>query len=261
MISKAMWGYAAVVVWGICTSQSKAAVVTFEGLLASPETAYVGEDGMGGFSSEGAGFSNSYTAEWGTWDGFAYSNQTDTTTADYTNDTSAYAGGGADGSSSYGVGYVGYSTLPTVTYASAIDMTGQSVWVTNTTYAYLSMANGDLFAKQFGGASGDDADYFLLTITGYLEGVAVSSVEFYLADYRFDDNSLDYIIDDWTEVDLSELGTVDELQFSLTSSDVGEFGMNTPAYFAIDNLATVPEPSAFLISLSSLGLILRRRRH
>jgi hypothetical protein len=34
------------------------------------------------------------------------------------------------------------------------------------TYAALSMRDGDGFAKQFGGASGDDPDYFLLTITG-----------------------------------------------------------------------------------------------
>ena len=245
---------------GPFTPRSVAAVVTFEGLLSSPESSAKGEDGNGGFSSNGANFSNYYDSTFGSWEGFAYSNKTDTTTASYLNDTSAYPGSGAGGSSTYAVGFVGYSGLPTIGYDAAINMAGQGVSVTNTTYAYLSMLNGDSFAKQFGGVSGDDPDFFLLTVTGYLAGVAGTSVDFYLADFRFSDNSQDYIIDDWTFLDLSGLGTVDEMQFSLSSSDVGSFGMNTPAYFALDNLATIPEPSAVMIALSRAGLLLRRRR-
>ncbi|HKL40270.1 MAG TPA: DUF4465 domain-containing protein, partial [Cryomorphaceae bacterium] len=65
-----------------------------------------------------------------------------------------------------------------------------------------------------------------------------TEVEFYLADYTFSDNSQDYIVDEWTYVDLTSLGDADSLSFTLTSSDVGEFGMNTPAYFCIDDLIT-----------------------
>jgi hypothetical protein len=45
----------------------------------------------------------------------------------------------------------------------------------------------------------------------------------------------------------------------MSSTDNGAFGMNTPAYFAMDSIA-VPEPSALLCSLAGLGLALRRRR-
>jgi hypothetical protein len=117
--------------------------------------------------------------------------------------------------------------------------------VNNSTYAYLSLKDGDQFTKKFGGEDGNDPDFFLLTIKKYLDGeLSTVKVEFYLADFRFDDNSMDYIVNEWTEVDLTSLGQTDSLSFSLTSSDNGQFGMNTPAYFCIDNVETVDGPVA-----------------
>lgn len=40
----------------------------------------------------------------------------------------------------------------------------------------------------------------------------------------------------WKKVDLSQLGAVKSLSFSMTGSDSGEYGLNTPAYVAIDNI-------------------------
>jgi hypothetical protein len=112
-------------------------------------------------------------------------------------------------------------------------------YVTNSTFAALSMKNGDAFAKKFGGISGADPDFFVLTVKGYNNGSLKSdSVNFYLADYRSADNTKDYIVKTWEWVDLKNLGNVDSIRFSLTSSDVGSFGMNTPAYFCIDNFTT-----------------------
>jgi len=84
----------------------------------------------------------------------------------------------------------------------------------------------------------------------------VGTIEIILADYRFDDNSLDFILDDWEFTDLSSLGEVDALSFSFTSTDTGSFGINTPTYFALDNLefTVVPEPGS--TSLALLGTIL-----
>jgi len=102
------------------------------------------------------------------------------------------------------------------------------------------MKNGDAIAKKFGGETGDDPDFFLLTIRKYLDGtLSTDSVNFYLADYRFEDNTEDYIVKDWTWLDLTSLGNADSLNFSLSSSDVGEFGMNTPAYVCVDQIRTV----------------------
>ncbi|MBT3193431.1 MAG: DUF4465 domain-containing protein, partial [Verrucomicrobia bacterium] len=47
----------------------------------------------------------------------------------------------------------------------------------------------------------------------------------------------DYIVGEWTWVDLTSFGpAVKSLHFSLSSSDNGAWGMNTPAYYAIDDL-------------------------
>jgi hypothetical protein len=98
------------------------------------------------------------------------------------------------------------------------------------------MLNGDGFAKKFGGKSGDEADYFRIIIRGYLlNKKTTDSVIFYLADYRNSDNSKDYILKDWAYADLSKFGYVDSISFKLESTDVGQFGMNTPAFFCIDN--------------------------
>jgi hypothetical protein len=86
-------------------------------------------------------------------------------------------------------------------------------------------------------------------------------VDAYLADFRVSDNSQDYVVDDWTFVDLGTLGTVDSLSFELSSSDTGDFGMNTPAYFALDNLDAIPEPGTLItVLLGALLLFAGRRR-
>jgi hypothetical protein len=115
----------------------------------------------------------------------------------------------------------------------------QGFYATNSTYSAQSMKNGDLYAKKFGGTTGDDPDWFKLTIRKWYNGTLTNdSVDFYLADYRFANNSEDYIVSDWHWVDLTSLGNVDSLQFLLSSTDVGTFGINTPLFFCIDNFTT-----------------------
>ena len=118
-------------------------------------------------------------------------------------------------------------------------------YVTNSTYAYNSMRDGDTFAKKFGDTTGTNSglpqgsypDFFKLTVKSYQGGqLSNDSVEFYLADFRFTNDSLDYIVNTWEWVDCSIFQVFDSLKFSLSSSDNGAFGMNTPAFFCMDNL-------------------------
>ncbi len=205
---------------------------------------YNGSDLAGGFTSGQGYFYNSYNLNWNSWAGFAYSRKTDVTTAGYTNQFSAITGQGQNLSETYAVG----NGSPSVKFDNTFSVS--SIWITNSTYAYLSMLNGDAFAKQFGGESGNDPDWFVLTIKGFNNGIYTDSVNFYMADFRFDDNTDDYIINEWTEIDLSQLGNVDSLNFSMNSSDVGDYGMNTPAYFCLDNIEVAPV-SVIGISLNS----------
>lgn len=227
-----------------------------------PESYWNGSDGSGGFTSHGAFFNNLYT-DWGggfyAWSGWSVSNQTDNTTPGYDNQYSAYPGGGADGSEFYGLSYTFNPGDAHIELPAGAEL--QHLLVTNTTYAALSMLNGDFVSKKFGGNSGDDPDWFKLTITGLDEDeVETGHVDFYLADYRFADNDLDYIVDEWTLVDLTSLSTARRLSFGLDSSDVHpEWGMNTPAYFALDNLVFVPEPATAALLLSCVAAAGRRR--
>jgi hypothetical protein len=220
---------------------ASADTVDFEDLTLAPESFYNGSDGAGGFVSQGASFNNTYNAQFGFWLGWSYSNKTDLTTPGFANQYSAYnlPNGGGDNSANYGVAF--NSQLGDAHVLLPAGTTPASMRVTNTTYAALSMRDGDMFAKQFGGPDGTDPDFFVLTVHGFdANGVATANVEFFLADYRFQDPNLNYIVSSWATVDLTPLGNASSLAFELTSSDIGPFGMNTPAYFAIDNLIVTP---------------------
>ncbi len=243
-----------------------AAVIDFDDLTVPLSGYENGANLAGGFTSRGAGFNNSYESMFGSWDGFAYSTNGNTTTAGFLNQYSVFTGGGSDANGSvvagnvFALGFVGF-TVPAISLA-ADQSRPLSLRVTNTTYAALSMANGDAFSKKFGGVSGNDPDFFKLTVTALdASDALIGTLDVFLADFRFADNSQDYILDTWTAVDLSSFGSgVGELQFTLASSDNGLFGMNTPAYFAIDNVVAVPEPGAVALLLTALAAIGSRRR-
>lgn len=214
-------------------------VVTLEALPVGVDGAWTGSDGSGKFVDGFATFRNVYDTEFGSWSGFAYSNQKDTTTSGFVSQLAAYPGAGAEGSRVYAVGYdassSGFGDPAKLELDAPSELDG--VYVANTTYAYLSMRDGDDFAKRFGGADGTDPDWFLLTIQGHdAAGAETGTVEVYLADYRAPEASGDTLLADWKWVELESLGEVSALTFALTSSDVGDFGMNTPAYFALDDL-------------------------
>ncbi|MBK6951319.1 MAG: DUF4465 domain-containing protein [Crocinitomicaceae bacterium] len=230
------------------TSQSQLA--TFENPVLASESAWYGQDqvtdGDTIYTSDFFSFETNYNAGWGSYAGWAVSNVTDNTTPGWSNQYSAITGSGEAGSDQYGVCYVssweGSRVFLDFTFPSPI--VGFSV--TNTTYAYFAMLNGDDFTKPFGadtnaqgiidGTNGED--WFLLTIYGLNEDSLQTgdSVNFYLADFRFPLDADDYIIDEWTFVDLTSLGAVKGLEFVLTSTDTtGGFGMNNPAYFAAEN--------------------------
>ena len=243
-----------------------AGVADFDGLALATESYWNGsaDPSAGGFATGPAVFNNFYTIDafsgWAFWGGWAYSNVTDNTTAGYTNQYSAVAGAGHTGDT-YGVAYMDtfYGVTPTVSFAQPTALV--SAYVTNTTYAYFDMLQGGAYSKQFGGAGGGDPDWFLLTITGKdAAGGVTGTVERYLADFRFTDGADDFLLDAWTPVDLSGLGVVASVAFTLSSSDTGAWGMNTPAYFALDTLTVAPEPATLALAAAGAAVALARRR-
>ena len=87
------------------------------------------------------------------------------------------------------------------------------------------MMNGDASAKKF-----TEDDWFKLTITGYKGEEETGKVDFYLAK---DGN----IVEDWTLFSLAGLGKVLKVTFDVDGTDKGDWGLNTPGYFAYDDVA------------------------
>ena len=216
-----------------------AQTVTFEELTLAPDTFWDGADlSAAGFESGGLYFPTYYNSEFSYWEGgVAYSNVTDSITSGYGNLYASKAGKGANNSSNYAVAYgSGYFKSAT---SNGFPTNTLNLFISNGTYAYNSMRDGDGFAKKFGGETGNDPDYFYVVFKGYRAGIPSStdSVVHYLADFRFEDNSQDYIQLDWEEINLNPLATFDSVVYTFASSDVGGFGINTPLQFCMDHIS------------------------
>lgn len=235
----------AILIFILCYTTAQAQTVsTFEENVLADSSYYNGDDFSWGFNSGNAHFYNHYDttfgAAFGYWaEGWAYSNRYDTVTqtSDYATQLYSAKEFNDEDEKNFAIGTQGSRIVLT---GAAVSKVVSGFYITNSTYAYNSMKLGDAFAKKFGGASGNDPDYFKVVIRKYSGGIlSTDSVQFFLADYRFSDNTQDYIIDEWTWVNLTSLGNVDSLEFVLRSSDVGGFGINTPLYYCIDDFTTL----------------------
>jgi len=232
----------------LLTTAAPAAIIDFDDNALSPGEFFDPQANVT-WTSGGASFEHRWNDTFDCcWDGFTYSRATDTTTPGFGNDRSAITGDGfGAGQDNYGVGT---GDSPTIRFGQPQTVLG--AYFTNITYSYLAMVNGDDGnATPFVKGPFGPGDFFELSIIGLDAGGAeTGSVEFLLADGAD-------VLDDWAWVDLSGLGEVSGLRFALDSSDAGPFGVNTPAYFAIDNISIVPIPAAvwlFGSALAALGL-------
>ena len=109
------------------------------------------------------------------------------------------------------------------------------------------MRDGDGWGKQFGSTYNGDStvidgtdgeDFFYAWIYGEdAAGTDLDSVKVTLADYTFANNTEDYILDKWVNVDLTSFGfDVSHVYIKMISSDTTGGSINTPTYLAIDNI-------------------------
>jgi len=222
------------------------------------------------WSTGGASFNNNYIKDFGSWSGWVLSNVQDPTTPGFGNQYASRPGGGSNGagginSGNYAVASASGSSVFFNLPSSTIALSAR---IANTTYAALSIQDGDAFAKKFGGVSGNDPDFFSATFTGFDAlagtGATTGSREVFLADYRFANNAQDFLLSNWLNVDLTSLGSAKSIGITFASSDAGAFGINTPTYLAFDDLVVtaVPEPSSLAVfgAVALLGAWKSRRR-
>lgn len=208
---------------------------SFDDVTLGSNGYWTGEEGENEMFSGGWIFTNYYSQSYSFWGGFTASNHTDLTQTGMDAQYTAITAGGYDGSAQYGVAYTfGAQTDVYASDGQAHTVTG--CYVTNNLWAYQSVVNGDASSTPFGGTTGNDPDWFKLTATGKnASGQTIGTLDFYLADYRFDNNEQDYVVDTWEWFDLSPLGAVHTISFSLSSTKGNQYGMLTPAYFCIDD--------------------------
>ena len=187
------------------------------------------------------------------WNGFAYSNVVNTTDPAFTNQYASKPGGGFN-SPNYAIAYSDGATivLPVPTTVSGFE-------IANTTYAYgvMTLTDPNGFSVPLASGTG----WFATTATGKLAGATTGSTTFYLADLR--GASPAGILATWAWFDLTPLGTVDTIEFTFDGSDKHPtFGLNTPAYFAMDNLTVtaVPEPATWALLVGGAATVLLAAR-
>lgn len=173
--------------------------------------------------------------------GHAVSNYllTDRSQGDYTRQLSVYSTdpnavyGGHNGSKNFCIhfGYVDFfsfsSNLPELKFADGKERVVDHMYVMMTTYTAHSLLDGDGFTP----AAGED-DWFGLEAAGFdTEGRETGRVSMTLF------GSGRKMIQEWTKLDLSPLGKVASIKFNCAGSMKGSWGLNTPAYFAYDDVA------------------------
>ncbi len=176
------------------------------------------------YQSQGVHFSVNHT-DWGggssSFGGMAYSNQTDTATASFTN-FSAYAN--PEISSTYGIYYPSWGVSDSIFFDEAANL--QSVKIANHAWAYHYMKGTD------GSGSGifTEGDSLTVVFRGYnVENELVGTIQIHLADFT-DGNA--FILDDWTEIDLSALVNVSYVKMQISSNDAW-----APTYVCMDDLS------------------------
>ena len=182
------------------------------------------------------------------WNGFAYSNVVNATDPAFTNQYASFPGGGYQ-SSTYAVAHVLYEgDSATLSLSGPASVAGFQI--ANTTYSALTMRDGDQYGFS---APLPPGGWFATTATGKLGGGVTGTATYYLADLRGD--TPPGILASWDWFDLSGLGVVDSIEFTFAGSDTGTFGLNTPAYFAMDTLTVnaVPEPASWSMLLAGFG--------
>ncbi len=211
-------------------------VSDFESLsLTVADTYYVNHSDMGadvGFEDGLAYFPCVYDSSmYGWWwsKGFTYSNMTDTVTPGFTNMYAARPAKGANNSANYVVVW----DVSNVVHlrGAAIGKPVKGMYVTNSNYAYKSMKEGDDYTSPF---DATNRGWFKITVYGYDSGeLKEDSVDFYLADFRSSNPADHFILDTWEWLDLSSLGGVDSLLFTISCSDIMQ-----PTYFCLDDFTT-----------------------
>ena len=209
------------------TIKVESTVVNFDDFVGDIEYIY-------GYENDAIKCEYFYNEEYGYWGGFAQSRIFDTNVANgvYENQFAAYNSKAASGNTFLLYYYDSYNEPCDILFkqdSGVISLT--SVKLNLTTYTYASITDEDIntFARAFG-----DEDYLKVIFTPYsnADTPVGESVECYVVDYR---NGKRTVADNWQKFELN-LPASDRIRVTIETSDVGDWGANTPLYICMDDL-------------------------
>ena len=186
------------------------------------------------------------------WDGFTLCTNGDDTDYGFagsstdwpTHQWGCMAGGGIDSlgnlvkGAPYLVAYWGYNYEAEGVHSLQIDFNDGlthrplGIWVCNHPWSYYGIQHDDGFAHSFA----DNGAQFRMTVHGLDEEAKDAGMPIVHTLAWFHNDELD-ISSEWQWIDLSSLGQVNAIYFTMESSDVsGVLGMNTAAFFCLGGM-------------------------
>ena len=184
-----------------------------------------------GFASDIFEFEYFYNEEYAYWGGFAQSKVKDANAANgvFANQYAVYNDSAASGDSFLIYYYDSFNEPCDIRLKR--DVLLSDVKLNLTTYAYASITNEAIndFARAF-----IDGDYLKVIFTGMKGNDVTGVVECYVVDFRDGKREM---ATNWSEYSLSGLGEgYNRVRVTIETTDVGEWGANTPLYIALDDL-------------------------
>lgn len=213
-----------------CKKSSTTFVDDVEPNVESFETQFEG-DYHYGYETDNLTFEHFYNEEFGYWGGFALTRKFDTDAANglFENQYAVYNASASEGGGALIYYYDSYNEPCDIVLKDATMLT--SVRLNLTTYTYASITDEDInsYARTFA-----DGDYLKVVFTAMSADEALDSVECYVVDYR---DGKRFVATNWDIYDLRSLGKgYDAVRVTIETTDVGEYGANTPLYIALDEL-------------------------
>ena len=200
-------------------------------VIESFETVLSGDaDYKLGYATELLIFEHYYDETYGSWCGFAQSKCYDMEDASYNNQYSVYNDEAASGDCFMVYYYDSYNDPTDILCRYHGYYQFKTVRVNLSTIGYKAIMEGNAYARAF-----DEGDYLKVSFIALGADLAEGDVvDYYIVDYR---DGKRFVADDWDTVDISSLkGGLWGLRIRIETTDVGEWGANTPLYICLDDL-------------------------
>ncbi len=204
-------------------------VENFDGFVGEAQYLY-------GYENDAIKCEYFYNEEYGYWGGFAHSKVFDTDAKNglFQNQFAAYNSQAASGDGFLLYYYDSYNEPCDIVFKQEASMISlSSVKLNLSTYTYASITDEDIndYARVF--AEGD----YLKVVFSKVDAMGKTlgkGAECYVVDYR---DGKRFVADNWQEYYLPGMVlTSDRVRVTIETSDIGEYGPNTPLYICMDDL-------------------------